>query len=86
MLCPAQRHSLPHWNCAGADGLGSSLEDAVLAQTAEELSRTLEERCLSEAGVSLRLNIILSQTAEGVEALRYRSSLRTPSLPRRSGQ
>ena len=27
-----------------------SLEDAVLAQTAEELSRTLEERCLSEAG------------------------------------
>ena len=45
-----------------------SLEDAVLAQTAEELSRTLEERCLSEAGVSLRLNIILSQTAEGVEA------------------
>ena len=38
-----------------------SLEDAVLAQTAEELSRTLEERCLSEAGVSL-------QTAEGVEA------------------
>ena len=25
-----------------------SLEDAVLAQTAEELSRTLEERCLSE--------------------------------------
>ena len=42
-----------------------SLEDAVLAQTAEELSRTLEERCLSEAGVSLRLNIILSQTAEG---------------------
>ena len=45
-----------------------SLEGAVLAQTAEELSRTLEERCLSEAGVSLRLNIILSQTAEGVEA------------------
>lgn len=45
-----------------------SLEDAVLAQTAEELSRTLEERCLSEAGVLLRLNIILSQTAEGVEA------------------
>ena len=45
-----------------------SLEDAVLAQTAEELSRTLEERCRSEAGVSLRLNIILSQTAEGVEA------------------
>ena len=45
-----------------------SLEDAVLAQTAEELSRTLEERCLSEAGVSLRLNIILSRTAEGVEA------------------
>ena len=45
-----------------------SLEDAVLAQTAEELSRTLEERCLSEAGVSLKLNIILSQTAEGVEA------------------
>ena len=44
-----------------------SLEDAVLAQTAE-LSRTLEERCLSEAGVLLRLNIILSQTAEGVEA------------------
>ena len=45
-----------------------SLEDAVLAQTAEELSRTLEERCLSEAGVSLRLNISLSRTAEGVEA------------------
>lgn len=45
-----------------------SLEDAVLAQTAEELSRTLEERCLSEAGILLRLNIILSQTAEGVEA------------------
>lgn len=45
-----------------------SLEDAVLAQTAEELSRTLEERCLSEAGVLLKLNIILSQTAEGVEA------------------
>ena len=45
-----------------------SLEDAVLAQTAEELSRTLEERCLSEAGVSLRLNIILSRTSEGVEA------------------
>ena len=45
-----------------------SLEDAVLAQTAEELSRMLEERCLSEAGVLLRLNIILSQTAEGVEA------------------
>ena len=38
-----------------------SLEDAVLAQTAEELSRTLEERCLSEAGVSLRLNVILSR-------------------------
>ena len=37
-----------------------SLEDAVLAQTAE--------RCLSEAGVSLRLNISLSRTAEGVEA------------------
>lgn len=45
-----------------------SLEDAVLAQTAEELSRTLEERCLSEAGVSLRLNISLRRTAEGVEA------------------
>ena len=45
-----------------------SLEDAVLAQTAEELSRTLEERCLSEAGVSLGLNIILRRTAEGVEA------------------
>ena len=45
-----------------------SLEDAVLAQTAEELSRTLEERCLGEAGVSLRLNIILRRTAEGVEA------------------
>ena len=45
-----------------------SLEDTVLAQTAEELSRTLEERCLSEAGVSLRLNISLSRTAEGVEA------------------
>ena len=45
-----------------------SLEDAVLAQTAEELSRALEERCLSEAGVLLRLNIILRQTSEGVEA------------------
>ena len=42
--------------------------ELYLAQTAEKLSRTLEERCLSEAGVSLRLNIILSQTAEGVEA------------------
>ena len=32
-----------------------SLEDAVLAQTAEELSHTLEERCLSEAGSPLGL-------------------------------
>ena len=64
-----------------------SLEDAVLAQTAEELSRhCLETAVSARAGVSLRMNISLSRTAEGVEALRYRSSLRTPSLPRRSGQ
>ena len=45
-----------------------SLEDVVLAQTAEELSHMFEERCLSEAGVLLGLNVVLNQTAEGVEA------------------
>lgn len=59
-----------------------SLEDAVLAQTAEELSRTLEERCLSEAGVLLRLNIILSQTAEGVEAAEVQIVVVTASQKR----
>lgn len=63
-----------------------SLEDAVLAQTAEELSCMLEERCLSEAGVSLRLNISLRRTAEGVEATEVQIVLGTPPLPHRSGQ
>ena len=44
------------------------LEDAVLAQAEEELSRTLEERCLSEAGAPVTLRITLCQTARGVEA------------------
>lgn len=45
-----------------------SLDDTILAQAEEELSCTLEERCLSEAGVPVTLRITLRQTAEGVEA------------------
>ena len=52
---------------ASAVSVGS-LEDAVLAQAEEELSRTLEERCFSEAGVPVTLSIILRQTTGGVEA------------------
>lgn len=52
---------------ASAVSVGS-LEDAVLAQTEEELSRRLEEACLSEMGVPVTLSITLRQTAEGVEA------------------
>ena len=69
MLCPGAKAQFAALELPQVPAVSvGSLEDAVLAQTAEELSCTLEERCLSEAGVSLRLNIILSRTAEGVEA------------------
>lgn len=69
MLCPGAKAQFTALELPQVSTVSvGSLEDAVLAQTAEELSRTLEERCLSEAGVSLRLNISLRRTAEGVEA------------------
>lgn len=52
---------------ASAVSVGS-LEDAVLSQTEEELSRGLEDACLSEAGVTVTLSITLQQTAGSVEA------------------
>ena len=45
-----------------------SLEDAILAQTEEELSRRLEDACLREAGIRVKLRITLCRTAEGVAA------------------
>lgn len=45
-----------------------SLEDAILAQTEEELSRRLEDACLCEAGIRVNLRITLCRTAEGVAA------------------
>ena len=40
-----------------------SLEDAILAQTEEELSRRLEDACLREAGIRVKLRITLCRTA-----------------------
>ena len=45
-----------------------SLEDAILAQTEEELSRRLEDACLREADIRVKLRITLCRTAEGVAA------------------
>ena len=39
-----------------------SLEDAILAQTEEELSRRLEDACLCEAGIRVNLRITLCRT------------------------
>ena len=52
---------------AGSVSVGS-LEDAILAQTEEELSRRLEDACLREAGIRVKLRITLCRTAEGVAA------------------
>mgnify|MGYP000308541369 CR=1 FL=1 len=51
MLCPGAKAQFAALELPQVPAVSvGSLEDAVLAQTAEELSRTLEERCLSEAG------------------------------------
>jgi len=52
---------------AAAVSVGT-FEDAVLAQTGAELSRTLENLCAEETGVSVKLDITLRQTTESVEA------------------
>ena len=52
---------------ASAVSVGT-FEDAVLAQAETELSRTLENLCAEETGVSVKLDVTLHQTSEGVKA------------------
>lgn len=47
-----------------------TMEEAVLTQTEEELAATLAEKCLQETGISITLNIALTQTVDEVNVER----------------